>query len=49
MGIEMKLITADQAYHDNDGSLLEDTGGSFDHAGVLQNGSTRERRPMLLT
>lgn len=26
MGIEMKLITADQAYHDNDGSLLADTG-----------------------
>lgn len=26
MGIEMKLITADQAYHDNDGSLLSETG-----------------------
>ncbi|MEA2059625.1 MAG: transposase [Thermodesulfobacteriota bacterium] len=26
MGIEMKLITADEAYHDNDGSILEETG-----------------------
>jgi len=26
MGIEMKLITADQAYHDNDCSILKDTG-----------------------
>ncbi|MCP4298104.1 MAG: hypothetical protein GY786_21160 [Proteobacteria bacterium] len=26
MGIEMKLITADEAYHDNDGELLKKTG-----------------------
>ena len=26
MGIEMKLITADEAYHDKDGSLLSETG-----------------------
>ena len=26
MGIEMKLITADEAYHDKDGSLLRDSG-----------------------
>lgn len=26
MGIEMKLITADEAYHDNDGELLKETG-----------------------
>jgi len=26
MGIDIKLITADEAYHDNDGSLLEETG-----------------------
>jgi len=26
LGIEMKLITADEAYHDNDGSLFKDTG-----------------------
>ena len=26
IGIEMKLITADEAYHDKDGSLLADTG-----------------------
>jgi hypothetical protein len=26
MGIEVKLITADEAYHDNDGSLFKDTG-----------------------
>jgi len=26
MGIDVKLITADQAYHDSDGSVLEETG-----------------------
>jgi hypothetical protein len=26
MGIDLKLITADEAYHDKDGSLFEDTG-----------------------
>lgn len=26
MGIDVKLITADQAYHDSDGSILEETG-----------------------
>jgi hypothetical protein len=26
LGIDMKLITADQAYHDSDGSILEETG-----------------------
>jgi hypothetical protein len=26
LGIDMKLITADQAYHDSDGSVLEETG-----------------------
>jgi len=26
MGIDMKLLTADQAYHDSDGSVLEETG-----------------------
>jgi len=26
LGIDMKLITADQAYHDKDGSVLDDTG-----------------------
>jgi len=26
LGIEMKLITADQAYHDKDGSVLDETG-----------------------
>ncbi len=26
MGIDVKLITADQAYHDSDGSVLKDTG-----------------------
>ena len=26
MGIDMKLITADQAYHDSDGSVLDETG-----------------------
>jgi hypothetical protein len=26
MGIEVKLVTADEAYHDNDGSLFEETG-----------------------
>ena len=26
LGIEIKLITADQAYHDSDGSILEETG-----------------------
>jgi hypothetical protein len=26
LGIDMKLITADQAYHDKDGSLLDETG-----------------------
>jgi len=26
LGIDMKLITADQAYHDKDGSILEETG-----------------------
>ena len=26
MGIEMKLITADEAYNDKDGSILADTG-----------------------
>jgi hypothetical protein len=26
LGIDMKLITADQAYHDSDGSILEKTG-----------------------
>ncbi len=25
LGIDMKLITADQAYHDSDGSILEET------------------------
>jgi hypothetical protein len=26
MGIDVKLITADQAYHDSDGSVLQETG-----------------------
>jgi hypothetical protein len=26
MGIEVKLVTADEAYHDNDGSLFDETG-----------------------
>ncbi|MCI5147172.1 MAG: hypothetical protein D3923_17000 [Candidatus Electrothrix sp. AR3] len=29
MGIEMKLISADKAYHDKEGSLLDDTGVHF--------------------
>jgi hypothetical protein len=28
MGIDVKLITADEAYHDKDGSLFEDTGAT---------------------
>ena len=28
MGIDVKLITADEAYHDKDGSLFDDTGAS---------------------
>ena len=28
MGIELQLITADEAYHDKDGSLFEETGHS---------------------
>jgi hypothetical protein len=29
MGIDLKLITADEAYHDKDGSLFAETGVIF--------------------
>jgi len=41
IGIDIKLITADQAYHDSDGSVLNET-GVYVLAGILSGNLSKK-------
>jgi hypothetical protein len=44
MGVNLQLITADEAYHDNDGSLFAKTGVRLTHPTVSQGETTGGHR-----